>query len=467
MVGITVASAGVRLATTRLVVSENCKNGGNVGTVVKVCILYSLVLSAISSVLLFAFSRVISNVLIENGKIALAFKILAIGIPFEAVTAVLCGYFSAVRRVLGMSVVTFLELAAKIAATVFLLSKINTSDSFSACNAAAAGICFSEICSFVLLMFLYLINIKDSGSIINKRQTFKSVSSVALPDGLSSIVRNLLISFEHFLIPYGLKKSGKNTAAALACYGVVTAMALPVVTFSSVIISSAAGLIITEVADFLAIKNKRGVDLLAARSIRLTMIFTIYCSGSLFYFADELCRAVFSSSDAVVYVKMLAPIVPVMYLDTVVDAFLKGAGLQLASMKINIADAFLSILLVYFLVPKLGISGYIVCIFITELFNFALSAAKLSTVLNVRLNIFTFILKPLFCTLGAVCAARLIMYFCGNRLSLSLVLLFEIILSMIVYFASLRFMGCVSENDIKWVKGLFGKKIRKRNRAKQ
>ena len=74
---------------------------------------------------------------------------------------------------------------------------------------------------------------------------------------------------------------------------------------------------------------------------------------------------------------MLCPLIPFMYTDTVVDGCLKGLGQQVWSMGINILDAALGVLLVYFLLPVGALSAYIGIIYFNELLNLTLSAARL------------------------------------------------------------------------------------------
>ena len=47
-----------------------------------------------------------------------------------------------------------------------------------------------------------------------------------------------------------------------------------------------------------------------------------------------------------------------MYLDTATDAMMKGLGEQVYSMKINVADAAISVLLIALLIPHFGIGGF-------------------------------------------------------------------------------------------------------------
>ena len=89
-------------------------------------------------------------------------------------------------------------------------------------------------------------------------------------------------------------------------------------------------------------------------------------------------RVLFASEDAGRFIFYLAPVVPVMFLDHITDAALKGIGEQVAVMWINIADSALTVLLILVLLPRFGIVGYILMIALTEVFNFALSLARLA-----------------------------------------------------------------------------------------
>ena len=71
-----------------------------------------------------------------------------------------------------------------------------------------------------------------------------------------------------------------------------------------------------------------------------------------------------------------------MYLDIVIDAILKGLDAQVDVMIVNILDCAISIAFIYFLVPILGFSGYIISIFISEVIDFTLSGYRLLKILQ-------------------------------------------------------------------------------------
>jgi stage V sporulation protein B len=112
-------------------------------------------------------------------------------------------------------------------------------------------------------------------------------------------------------------------------------------------------------------------------------------------FSEELGYVVYDSYSAGIYIAVLAPVVPIMYLDHVTDSVLKGIGEQVYSMWVNISDSILSIILVWFLIPRMGIMGYAVCIVVMEGYNFILSAIRLCKRIRFRVSFLKAILYPI------------------------------------------------------------------------
>ena len=90
----------------------------------------------------------------------------------------------------------------------------------------------------------------------------------------------------------------------------------------------------------------------------------------------------YKSTNVIIYIKLLAPLIPIMYIDSVVDAILKGLDKQVDVLKINILDLVTCILLIFILIPLFGINGYIFIIYFSELLNFTLSFSCLKKTLK-------------------------------------------------------------------------------------
>ena len=152
---------------------------------------------------------------------------------------------------------------------------------------------------------------------------------------------------------------------------------------------------------------------------------------------------------------MIAPLVPVMYLDSVTDAMLKGLGEQVYSMNVNIVDAMLSVVCVILLLPKFGIIGYVITIYLTEIINASLSIIKLISITGMRTNIRKWVFAPLLSVVGAASVCRILI----GTVSLPVSGVTEVVFcsfTVVFFYIILTLLtGGISKTDIKYLRGVF------------
>ena len=84
------------------------------------------------------------------------------------------------------------------------------------------------------------------------------------------------------------------------------------------------------------------------------------------------------------YIKIFAPLATFIYVDTVIDSVLRGLDTQVGVMVTNIFDLLLSVSFIYFCVPKLGLVGYIISIYMSEILNFTMSLHQLIKIVYLK-----------------------------------------------------------------------------------
>ena len=92
---------------------------------------------------------------------------------------------------------------------------------------------------------------------------------------------------------------------------------------------------------------------------------------------------------------VMAPLTPILYLDIVADALLKGMDQQLSVLRYSIIDSSLSVILLYTLLPIFGLKGYITVLFFTSFVNAALSISRLTAVTRIHFKMWEWIGRPL------------------------------------------------------------------------
>ena len=197
------------------------------------------------------------------------------------------------------------------------------------------------------------------------------------------------------------------------------------------------------------------IDGIINRVLYAALLFSLLVAGVFYAYAGELSNAVYHSSDTKPFLQLLAVLVPVMYLDMAVDGMLKGLDQQLSSMRYNIIDSGLCVILVYFLIPRYSVKGYIITLFVSEILNFYLSLRRLIRVSTLRLN-WRRILNPILCMTCAVTGVRLVATLLPAPLLHSVPWLVGAILATsCAYLLALRCSGGITQQDLHWFAGIF------------
>ncbi len=346
------------------------------------CLSYAGFTGSLIGFLLLVFSDFIGKHWIGNIETAFPLKILALSLPFVSVSASLGGYFNAKDKTPQFSFIQMLEQGFKAGLTVFLLNKTSVMETSYSVASVVAGMTAAEIFSFSLsLIYQKITQEKKSDSPTVPLPKFLRIT---LPDAVGSCARSLFLTIEHLMIPKGFLKSGADTETALSAYGSIHAMALPLLLYPCAIITSLATLLIPDIAQKYEIGNSDEIDSCASKTIKMTALYSSICAVFCYVFAPALSNLVYKSNEAVKYIKILSPLVPIMYLDTVTDGLLKGLDKQIYSMRYNIIDSILCVILVYFVLPKYSVKGYIFILYASEIINFFLSFNKLISICNIR-----------------------------------------------------------------------------------
>ena len=428
---LTLGSAGINLGTTRMVadvMGKFCPNGDllSVGCegdlcrrairrVMGKCLAYSLLCSTGTGLLMLVAAPWIGNVWLGDGRTITSLRVLAMTLPPIAVCACLGGYFTAVRRVVRTSAVGIGVQFIRIGFCAYLLTQCLPRGVEMTCLALVLGGALSEFCGLILTILTYLLDrrrymhpsISSHCDDNEEAVSTKKLLGITVPVTLASCLRSGLLTLQHILIPRGLKRSGASWESALTSYGILHSMALPVVLFPSAFISSFSGLLVPEVAESIARGDRERVARLASRLVTPALIFSFGVAGVMGCFGRELGVVIYGSAEAGEYIRILAPLIPIMYVDSTVDAFLKGMGEQVYSMNVNIIDAAISVLLVWLLLPRMGLWGYVVAIYVTETLNTTLSLCRMLRMSHMPVRLWKQVFGPLLCAVGATTVCRL------------------------------------------------------------
>ena len=224
-------------------------------------------------------------------------------------------------------------------------------------------------------------------------------------------------------------------------------MALPLILFPSAFIAAFAGLLIPEISECCIQRNTARLSRVSYRALGMALIFSIGVAGIMLFYSNELGRLIYKSDEVAHYIKVLAPLIPIMYIDGAVDAILKGSGHQVYSMNVNIADTLTACLFALFLIPKIGIWGYIISIYATEILNTTLSLMKMMSISKIRVKVIHQVAMPILCVVGATNLSRLILYCVSLPVSDVAALALGISLTAVIYVILLNLTRTIGKDE--------------------
>ena len=451
----TVAISGIRLTLTRLVAEEIGKNNKNkVRTLLKCGFIYTLFFSTIASLVLYNKSYFISEALIGDIRANLPLQILALGMPFVGIAACFNGYFYGLRKVIKSIFSDFIENITMIAVVAFFVTSFCNYNLEHTCCFITLGMSLGNIAACFCSFVMYLLEKKSNNSLIRNidKSVFREVLSVSLPIAGSAYVQTSLKSIEDILIPKSLKIYGSSTTTSLSIFGMIKAMALPLLNFPSIFLASFSTLIIPEIAQYNVLNKPQSVNFVISKVIKFTLIIAFFSTGFFMTYSNELGLILYKNIQIGIILKILAPLIPLMYLDRIVDGSLNALNQQVYTLRYNLIDMTVRISIINLLIPRLGIEGFILVLFTSTIFNFSLSMSRLLRVTKLDFSIVGWVIKPSFAIFISTFAVKsLFNYFNMDRL------IVEGILASIIYIALLFLFKCISKKDIMWFIDAFKK----------
>jgi stage V sporulation protein B len=454
-----ISTSGISMAVVRLVSEEKGKGlEKNAELVLKKACALSLFLSLAAASSLYFFAEPIGNGLLGDARTVSALKILAPSLPFMGFSSCVRGYFHGVKNAVKPSSSLILEQLLRMALTAVFLGLYAPGNLSDACFAVSLASVISEAGACVYLFILYRTEKRKKvrGAAAKLKGVLRKISVICFPLAASSYVRSVLNTAENIMIPPGLEKYGASPKASLEQYGMLKGMAMPLLTFPSVFLSSVSTLLVPEISEANVLGQKGRIQYTVDRVIWLTSILSILIAGLFILFSGELGKLIYNSGGVGTLLGWLAPLVPLMYLDFVVDGMLIGLNQQVSSLKYNILDSVLRVGLLYVLIPKLGVGGLILVMFICKVINMTLSIGRLLKVTDMKMKLMDWILKPIFSVcLAGFAASLLYRWLIPEGASRGLVLALEMLPVTVVYFLILVVLRCIKGEDIRWFRSIF------------
>ena len=445
----TISISGIRLTLTRLVAEEVTKNNfTKVRSLLKCGIFYTLFFSTIAALTLYNNSIFISEVFIGDIRAKIPLQILSFSLPFVGIASCLNGYFYGLRKVIKSIISDFIENLTMICIVAFFVTSFPSKSLEFTCSYITLGMTLGNIIACFCSYLMYLLEKKNlNNSLLRKQEktVFREILSVSLPIAGSAYIQTSLKAIEDILIPKALKLYCGSSYMSLSILGVIKGMALPLINFPSIFLASFSTLIIPEIAQYNTLNKQKSVNFVISKVIKFTFILSIFATGFFIAYSNKFGNILYNNEQVGIMIKILAPLIPFMYLDRIVDGSLNALNQQVYTLKYNLIDMTVRIMIINTLIPRFGINGFISVLFISSILNTSLSVHRLLKVTKLKFHILEWILKPAI----SVSISTFITYKLFSLFKLEF-LVVEGICIFIFYILFLFLFNCLNKRDIMW-----------------
>ena len=438
----TFASTGIQTTVTRLVSDKEALSdsaGGRAYT--KKAILLCMLVCSVFIPTLFFGADFISNVLLCEARTVSSVRLCGFALPFVSLCACFKGYFLAKRQTVVPCLSQLIEQAVRILTVVFLIDKAaNISQKITA---LILGDIAAEAVASLFLFFFWVKGKRQK----SKPASIRKILRIALPISGGKYINSLLRTVENILVPAKLALFYASKSKALSAIGVIKGMALPILLFPYTLLSATTSLLLPEISADAAQHHTRHIAYTIHRAFKLTLIFSFCCSTVFLFAGDQLGQLMYKNAHAGQIIKILAPLVPLMYIDSISDAILKSLDMQLTTFKNSVSDSIIRLVLVYFCLSAGGINAFIIIMYFSNLYTSLINFYKMYKVTHFNTDIINTLVLPLIFALFAGFTASNIM----NRFNLSGVLYVCLtIATIILIYSFLLFVfGVVKREEIK------------------
>lgn len=349
-------------------------------------LLLVLPLSALCSFFVYTYADWISIYFLSETRTAPILRILALSFPLNTAHACINGYFLGKGETFLPSVSQFAEQIMRVGIVYIACSSFQATGDMPSLSFTAWGIFVGELAALSLTVFILLFRKKTPFQPAkhsyspSKDSIFSSLLRMSIPLNANRLAVNFLMSIESVRIPMMLELYGMSPSAALSTYGILSGMALPVLFFPTSFTGALCSMLLPAVSKAHSQNDKEHVRQITQNAASFVIFAGLFCGMAFFMFSDLIGELLFKEPLAGVYIRTLCLLCPFMYISNIFSSVLQGLGKAMSIFFINVTTLLIRLCFIFFLIPKIGIQGYLIGLLVSHLYSCTIYFLQVRTV---------------------------------------------------------------------------------------
>lgn len=290
-------------------------------------------------------SRFISNNLLHEPKCFLILISATLTFPIVSISSIIKGYFYGKMNMLPNAISNIVEQIVRYILITLIVPKCILINDVIAASSLFIISLFTEVVSIIVnLLFLpKKINIKKE-DLLPDKDTVRDILGISIPSVSSRIVGNIGYFFEPIILMNILLYSGYTKNYILEEYGIFNSYSIPILTVPSFFIIAISLSLVPEISKFYHQNNILKVKKRLKQAIFFSLIIGISYSIILLFFGDNILFTIYNTYEGLNYIKVLAPVFVLFYLENILISFLQAINKANITMKITIIGVIVKLL---------------------------------------------------------------------------------------------------------------------------
>ena len=367
---LTIATLAIPISISKLVAEAK---GRSIRILTSAAALILFINFILIIIIFFTHDFIAVNLLKEpkSGPILMA---MALTLPFVSISSVLKGYFAGKQNMVPHATSNIIEQIIRLIIIILVLPKLMENSILSAVIGLVLLTIVSEISSIIVFLFFIPKKINLRCDLSPTRSITKDILDISLPSVSSRIIGNIGYFFEPIILTNLLLISGYSSAYILAEYGAYNAYSISLLTMPSFFIAAISSSLLPEISKYYANNNIKMVKKRIKQGLLFALVIGLFFSSIIFVFRDSLLFYLYKTTIGSKYIKILAPVFVLFYLEGVLTSSLQAMGYAKTTMKITLFGVFIKLLILAILsLSHIGIYSLVIAEIINILFVVSLN----------------------------------------------------------------------------------------------
>lgn len=458
---ITLTRLGLPVAISKLVAeAEITGDKTKIKRVLVVSLAITGVLSTLLTIATIFGAKLISSIFLTDERAYYPLLAITPVIPVVAISAVIKGYFQGKQNMRPSAYSQVIEQVVRICLVAFLASLLLPHGIEFAAAGAMISVVIGELASLIYLFTTFKLH-KRNGFRVRKgffaqlqkgKQTLYDLLRIGLPTTGSGLIGSISWSLEAIIVAQSLALAGITTTVATAQYGLLAGYAVPLVMLPMFITQSLSVSLVPAISSAAAQKNYRLINHRIYQALRIALIFGAPSTVIMYVFSEPLTTVIYHAPEAGKFLQIMAPFFLLLYFQGPLQAALQGLDLAKTAMMNTLYGAVIKTIAIFLLAsrPELGIYGAAMAININVCLVTALHFFSMVKVASFTIHLRDIIKVGMamgFMAYGGIYCFEYLQTELG--LSMSLSLLYALVVSGLCYFIALLVVRMIGRQDIE------------------